>query len=286
MKKIKNLMAAFLCLPVLGGALTGCTLSDVRDVTSGMSTLVNEAEGYASGSDTDGGTAEGPSPIVADNPDDESVPAEAGTRAYTEWDSASYPDLYRIAGKALIDDGALNPGDVVYGGFDSLGRTLPVKAYLNAENFAYGKRDRGDISDIYPSGWSDNREVEVTFPSGTVYHGYFWNRSHLLAHSLGGEDTAENMVTGTRAQNVGDNRTPGGMAYTETLARGYLAGHPDGTLYYFVTPVYEGNGLVPRSVFVDMKSGDGEIDCEVEVYNVMPGFTIDYATGEYQEGGS
>lgn len=284
--KIKNILAALICLPVIGASFSGCTLSDVQDITSGIDALVNGESGTDTDSADGRAMSEGPSPVIMNDARASSASEAAGTRTYTGWDASQYPDLYRITGKALIDDDTLKPGDVVYGGFDSLGRTLPVKAYLNAENFAYGKRDRGDISDIYPSGWSDNREVEVTFPSGTVYHGYFWNRSHLLAHSLGGEDTAENMVTGTRAQNVGDNRTPGGMAYTETLARGYLAGHPDGTLYYFVTPVYEGNGLVPRSVFVDMKSGDGEIDCEVEVYNVMPGFTIDYATGEYQEGGS
>ena len=73
------------------------------------------------------------------------------------------------------------------------------------------------------------------------------------------------------------------MAYAEGLARDWLWDNRDGTVYYAATPVYEGDELVPRSVFVDVLSSDGELDLEVEVFNAAAGFEIDYATGEFWE---
>ena len=201
---------------------------------------------------------------------------------WTEWNESLYPEFYRIVGSAVIDV-TLAPGEIRYSGLDDLGRTGPVEAYLTYEDYEKGRAERSDISSIKPSGWTSNKEVAITFEDGTVYHGYFYNRSHLLAHSLGGDDEKYNMVTGTRCQNVGKNDGNGGMQYSEMTVYNYLKNDPDGQVYYLVTPVYEGSELVPRSVIVDMRSDDGQIDQEVEVYNTAPEFTIDYATGEYSQ---
>ena len=151
---------------------------------------------------------------------------------------------------------------------------------------AGSEREREDISDVDPSGWGHNAEVDIAMPDGSTYHGYLYNRSHLLAKSLGGADAAENLVTGTRTQNVGDNRgQDGGMAYTEGLARDWLRENPDGTVYYSATPVYAGAELVARSVIVDVRSSDGALDLEVEVFNAASGYDIDYATGEFSVAG-
>ena len=51
---------------------------------------------------------------------------------------------------------------------------------------------------------------------------------------------------------------------------------------YRVTPVFDGNNLVAKGVQMEAKSveDDGEgIQFNVFVYNVQPGITIDYATG-------
>lgn len=185
-------------------------------------------------------------------------------------------------GPAEVNE-SIKPGQIVYDKFDSLGRTLGVKANLDHTNYEYGQREREDISNIKPSGWVKNKKVTINFTDGSHYSGYFYNRSHLLAHSLGGDDADYNMITGTRQQNVGKNDGNGGMAYTETLARDYLKKNPNGTLYYSVEPEYTGNELVPRSVIVNIKSNDGSIDKQVRVYNVATGYTIDYMTGEYQK---
>lgn len=204
---------------------------------------------------------------------------------YTEWDPGESPDYYRVVGTAVVDVD-LDPGEARYEGLDSLGRTGRVVALVTPEMSREGTdREREDIHDIHPAGWGHNREVDIVNPDGSTYHGAIFNRSHLLAKSLGGDDADYNLVTGTRTQNVGDNTGQnGGMAYAEGLARDWLR-HNDGTVYYSATPVYEGDELLPRSVIVDVRSSDGDLDLEVEVYNAVAGYDIDYATGRFSAAG-
>lgn len=206
-----------------------------------------------------------------------------GSYEPTEYDAELYPDMYRIDGKAIIPQNDLQPGDIEYT-YDKSTKTQYVHALLSYENYEYGKRDRESISGIDPIGWPDkNGETSVTFSDGTTYNGWFWNRSHLLGHALGGADEEKNLVTGTRAQNVGKNNMNGGMQFAEETARNYLANHKDGTLYYFVTPIYLSGENIPRSVFVDMRSNDGSIDMHIEMFNTMPGYDIDYVDGTWSK---
>ena len=202
--------------------------------------------------------------------------------AYTEWGFDEYPEYYRVVGAAVVDI-ELEPGEARYEGLDSLGRTGRAAALVTYDMMREGSdREREDIHEIHPSGWGHNREVDIKMPREKTYHGALFNRSHLLAKSLGGDDAAYNLITGTRPQNVGDNRgQDGGMAYTEGLARDWLWDNPEGTVFYSAMPVYEGDELLARSVIVDVRSSDGSIDLEVEVFNTAYGFDIDYATGEF-----
>ena len=206
--------------------------------------------------------------------------------SYTTWDAERYPEYYRIVGPAVVDVD-LEPGDILYEGLDELGRTRRVAACVTLEMSREGSdREREDMRDVRPSGWGHNEEVDIVTPKGDIYHGAIFNRSHLLAKSLGGDDAVYNVVMGTRTQNVGDNRgQDGGMAYTEALARDWLYDNPDGIVYYSATPVYEGDELVPRSVIVDVRSSDGSLDEEVEVFNAVQGYEVDYETGEFSRTG-
>lgn len=218
-----------------------------------------------------------------DNGNASTTQTAPGSYEPTEYDAELYPDMYRIDGKAIIPQNDLQPGDIEYT-YDKSTKTQYVHALLSYENYEYGKRDRESISDIDPIGWPDkNGETSVTFSDGTTYNGWFWNRSHLLGHALGGADEEKNLVTGTRAQNVGKNNMNGGMQFAEETARDYLASHENGTLYYFVTPVYLDGENIPRSVFIDMRSDDGSIDIHIEVFNAMPGYDIDYANGTWSK---
>lgn len=206
----------------------------------------------------------------------------AEPRAWSEQDA---PNYYEVVGPARIG-GELEPGTVEYASLDGLGRATQVRACVDAELAEAGSsRSRDDMSDLEPSGWGHNREASIELPTGKVYNGHFWNRSHLLAKSLGGAETLQNLVCGTRMQNVGANvgGVEGGMAYPETLARTWLYEHPDGFVRYEATPVYHGDEPVCRCVLVDVLSSDGTLDKRVVVYNAAKGYTIDYQTGDFHE---
>lgn len=201
----------------------------------------------------------------------------------TTWDQAQSPNYYRVVGPAVVG-ASPDAGTIVYGELDALGRATGAVGMLTFDSMQAGRaREREDVSDLEPSGWGHNAEVDIAMPDGSIYHGLLFNRSHLIAKSLGGDEDLRNLVTGTRTQNVGANvgGSEGGMAYAEGLARSWLEAHPAGTLYYAATPLYQGDELVARSIMVDLRSDDGTLDQRVEVYNTARGFDIDYATGAF-----
>ena len=127
-------------------------------------------------------------------------------------------------------------------------------------------------SSVTPSGWI-NREYDGE---------YLYNRCHLIGFQLTGENAnEENLITGTRYMNVD------GMLPFENLVADYVK-ETDNHVLYRVTPVFEGQNLVASGVQMEAWSveDEGEGVCfNVYVYNVQPGITIDYATGEsWQEG--
>ena len=134
-----------------------------------------------------------------------------------------------------------------------------------------------------PSGWGNNKKVKIKLYTGKYYNGYLYNRSHLIADSLGGKAIRENLITGTRMQNVGANDGLGGMAYTERKVVNYLYKHHDVSVYYSAKPIYKDKELIPRSVIVDIKSSDKELNERVIVYNAAKGFKINYKTGSAQK---
>ncbi len=189
------------------------------------------------------------------------------------------PQYVRKIGEAAITQ-QLQAGEVVYSKLDEQGRTQQVRACINYEMMQRGKiRAREIMPD--PSGWPrHNPRVIIRLYNGRAYQGSMWNRSHLLAKSLGGQERLENLITGTRMQNVGANDGQGGMAFHETKIRDWLAAHPNGTVQFVATPAYYKDEQIPRSVFVQAQSSDKSINESLEVYNTAAGFSIDYQTGD------
>ena len=218
------------------------------------------------------------------NPDvDTVIPAMPPTRdlTWTEWDEAASPNYVTELGPATVDV-TIPAGQIWYSPLDELGRAGRAAGTITYEMVDEGiAREREDTLDLRPSGWGHNEQVEIELPDGSTYSGFFYNRSHLVAKSLGGVDAIENLVWGTRTQNVGANDRQGGMSWCEQQARDWLFRHKDGTVFYSAQPVYEGDELVCRSVIVDIRSSDGSLDVEVEVHNCAKGYVIDYATGEF-----
>ena len=198
------------------------------------------------------------------------------------WSIDKYPNYYTVDGKSGINPSDFpKAGEIQYGELDELGRTTEAKGSLTFKNVkgSYGVRQKFS-KDADPSGWGAQDKVKIPYSNGKRYKGFFWNRSHLIGDALGGDAIRQNVVTGTRTQNVGEDQK-GGMRYSEIKAQKWLEANHDGTLYYGANPVYEGNELVPRYVEVSMKSSDGTIDEKVIVFNSANGFEINYADGTF-----
>lgn len=131
------------------------------------------------------------------------------------------------------------------------------------------------------AGYTKNEEVFIENPKYPTYEGWFWNRSHLIADSLGGPSEPYNAITGTRPQNVGARDNQGGMRLPESRAYDYIYDNPKKTLLYDVVPLYfDTNDLVPYAVQVTLYNGD--IKERYITLNIAYGYQIDYKSGEWK----
>ena len=131
--------------------------------------------------------------------------------------------------------------------------------------------ERGSIGEIRPSGWHT-----VKYPD-LIEDNYLYNRSHLIAYSLAGENANPlNLITGTRFLNQET------MQIFELKVLDYVRDTGNHVLYR-VTPVFEGDNLLASGVQMEAWSVEDEgkgICFNVYCYNVQPGIKIDYATGD------
>ena len=159
-----------------------------------------------------------------------------------------------------------------YSDLDSLGRVGVAFASLGKDTLPTGSRPSISYN---PTGW-----VQKSYPASLVPQSNIYNRSHLIAWSLSGEGNNENnLMTGTPYFNQI------GMQIYETLVLDYIK-ETGNHVMYRVTPVFVGNELLARGVLMEGWSveDDGEGICFcVFMYNVQPGITLEYATGENYE---
>lgn len=143
-------------------------------------------------------------------------------------------------------------------------------AYANICTELMPTEERSSIGQVKPSGWHT-----VTYDN--VDGRYLYNRCHLIGFQLAGENANEqNLITGTRYMNVE------GMLPFENQVADYVE-ETENHVLYRVTPIFHGDNLVASGVQMEAWSVEdqGEGVCfNVYVYNVQPGITIDYATGE------
>lgn len=164
-----------------------------------------------------------------------------------------------------------------YSELDSLGRCGVVTACLGKETMPAEDEERGSINNVTPSGW-----VQKRYDADLVSGGWLYNRCHLIGWQLSAEnDNERNLITGTRYFNAGNSEEQG-MLLFENMVADYIK-ETENHVLYRVTPVYEGNNLVASGILMEAYSVEdsGEGICfNVYFYNVQPGITIDYATGE------
>jgi len=164
------------------------------------------------------------------------------------------------------EDAELPVGYEFYSELDSLGRCGYTLALVGPETMP--TEERGAIGHIKPSGWHT-----VKYP-GIISDNYLYNRCHLIAFCLTGEnDNEKNLVTGTRQMNLA-------MLPYETEVADYVD-KTGNHVWYKVTPVFAGNNLVCDGVQIEAHSiEDSKINIDVFIGNVQDGIIIDYATGK------
>lgn len=154
-----------------------------------------------------------------------------------------------------------------YSDLDSLGRVGVAFALVSKSTMPTTKR--GSIGMIKPAGW---HTVKYDFVDGK----YLYNRCHLIAHQLTGQNAnPKNLMTCTRSMNVD------GMLPFENKVANYIK-ETNNHVLYRVTPVFDGDNLVANGAYMEAYSLEdkGKLSFNVYVYNVQKGVTIDYKTGE------
>lgn len=157
----------------------------------------------------------------------------------------------------------------LYSALDSLSRCGTAYACVGQDLMP--TEERGSIGSVKPSGWHTVRY------NGVVDGNYLYNRCHLIGFQLSGENANErNLITGTRYLNID------GMLPFENMVADYVQ-ETNNHVLYRVTPVFEGDNLLAAGVLMEGYSveddGDGICFC-IFAYNVQPGVTINYATGD------
>lgn len=198
------------------------------------------------------------SPVSASSPDLSENPEYSG-EAYTVLND-NVPDF-------SADDFTSNSFET-YSDLDEFGRC--GIAYANIGQDLMPTEKRGNIGQVKPSGWH-------TIKYDNVDGKYLYNRCHLIGYQLTAENANEkNLITGTRYLNTE------GMLPFENMVADYIK-ETDNHVLYRVTPVFDGDDLVASGVQMEAESveddGDG-IQFNVFCYNIQPGISIDYATGD------
>lgn len=157
-----------------------------------------------------------------------------------------------------------------YSDLDSLGRCGKAEARL--ERSMMPREERGEIGDIRPSGWNQEKYPGLVDSEPP----FLYNRCHLIAYGLTGQNANErNLITGTRYLNV-----EGMLPFERQVI--YHLYRPGVHVLYRVTPRFCGDELVARGVEMEAYSieDDGAgLSFHVYVFNVQPGVEIDYADG-------
>jgi DNA-entry nuclease len=280
-----------LILCFVTGIVSGCS-GDSTTASTKASSVSATVTPTVTESESDSTTAATPEPTVTettvtptDNPTETPTPEITETPTPTEeaaatdvsatFDIASVPAYSGSPYTAVnnnvpyfSDSDNTTTSFETYGDLDSLGRCTTAYACIGQDLMPTEERD--EIGMVKPTGW---HTVKYAGISGN----YLYNRCHLIGYQLTGENANEkNLITGTRYMNVE------GMEPFENQTADYIQETGNHVLYR-VTPVFEGDNLLASGVLMEAKSvednGAGLLFC-VYCYNVQPGITIDYATGD------
>lgn len=178
--------------------------------------------------------------------------------------------------KSTLIKNAWKVNKVIYSNLDSLNRTSSSNtAFLEKRNVAdQSLRVRQFVN---PTAWHSNRRNGAQI----------YNRGHLIAYSVSaGIDQDGQYNPGNKS---GDQNNPKNLftqsAFTnqkiqtiyESKVRQAL--RKNEKVIYQATPIFRGNELMARGINLQAISTNGELDFNVYIFNVQPGYTFDYNNG-------
>ena len=278
MKNSNKLLALFLSL-LMVVSLAGCNLDSTGISDNSQASVPDTVSDSQAVTDR----ASSDNPTETTEPTTESKPSGVGNITATPVEPSGIA-AYSGKAYAVINDNQPNfsaselstAGYEKYSELDSLGRCGVALASCGKDTMPGANEERGSISSIKPSGW-----VQAKYDG--ISGGYLWNRCHLIGWQLSAENAnRKNLITGTRYMNIE------GMLPFENMVADYVK-ETDQHVMYRVTPVFEGDNLLAAGVLMEGKSvednGEGVLFC-VFAYNVQPGVSIDYATGESSADGT
>ncbi len=154
---------------------------------------------------------------------------------------------------------------------DDLGRCGTNTMSLTASELA--TYERGSIETIKPSGWNQAKYDPDIIESDSPY---LYNRCHILCHECSGNDSEQNLLTGTRAFNLAM------LNYFEIPVINCLEDNPDIHVLIRGTPIFFNEELVCRGILLEAESvednGASIMMCKY-IYNIQKNVVINYATG-------
>lgn len=159
---------------------------------------------------------------------------------------------------------------VTYSDLDSQGRAGIAYGCIGRDMLNKSKESKTD--GIVPSGYNKNEYKEVI----NAQPARVYNKSHLIAHILGGIDQKTNIITGTDYMNKKGMEPFEIKVLTCIEKKGYH-------VLYRVTPVYKGYNKIASGVQLEaysIEDSGTEICFNVFCYNIQPGIKINYANGE------
>lgn len=146
--------------------------------------------------------------------------------------------------------------------------------YLNIKLDDYKKTARGKIDTIYPTGWIQEKYQGVITGLEEGSNPYLYQRTHLLRHAFTQLNSEpRNIITGTQWLNTV------GMLLCENEVLDYLLDNRDKFVQYRVSPIFDGEDLLPYAVRMEALSEDKIVCFNRVIPNTEPGITINYATG-------
>lgn len=274
-KRISYFLALILCLCMLVGCGSGAA-TQVMPKEAG-----SETESYVETVQAEAAETESAAVSETQTTETEPVSQQVLAEQYlemsnsTDFDIADVPAYSGEAYTAVNNNEPYFTSDELttdafeaYSDLDSLGRCGVAYANVCLETMPTEKR--GSISEVKPTGWHSVKYDNVDGKS-------LYNRCHLIGYQLTAENAnKQNLITGTRYLNVD------GMLPFENMVADYVK-ETNNHVLYRVTPIFTGDNLVADGVLMEGYSvedeGDGICFC-VYAYNVQPGITIDYATGD------